>query len=78
MQCADQVSAGHEAAAHLVLALRARLEALDATFDAVIDALVVAGLEVQAVEIARRRPSSARTAPPRRQNKTATATGSPW
>src|SRR6185295_1169666 len=40
-----------EAAADLVLALRARLELLQARANAVVDALVVARLEVQAVEI---------------------------
>ena len=41
-----------EAARELVLALRAGLEALQAVADAVLDALVVAGLEMQAVESA--------------------------
>ena len=59
----DQVFAGNEAAAHLVFALRAGLEARDAALDAELDALVVAGLEMQAVVLARARPSSGRTAP---------------
>ena len=40
-----------EAAAHLVLALGARLEASDAALDAELDALVVAGFEMQAVVV---------------------------
>ena len=40
-----------EAAAYLVFALRARLEAIEALLDAELDALVVAGLEMQAVEV---------------------------
>ena len=38
-----------EAARDLVLALRARLEGGETVFDAVVDALVIAGLEMQAV-----------------------------
>src|SRR5690606_4940999 len=45
-----------EAAHQLVLALRARFETCQAPFDAVVDALVVAGLEMQAVQFARRAP----------------------
>src|SRR5277367_770768 len=46
----------HEAARHLVFALRAGLESLQFLLDAVIDALVVAGLEMQAVVVAARAP----------------------
>ncbi len=53
-----------EAAAHLVLALRARLEALDAALDAELDALVIAGLEVQAVVVGGRAPVASDRAPP--------------
>lgn len=42
----------HEASRHLVLALSPRLKALKFPLDAVFNPLVVAGLEVQAVEIA--------------------------
>ena len=49
----------HETAGDLVLALRAGLEARDAVLDAVLDALVVAGLEVQAVELVRCAPVAA-------------------
>src|SRR5688500_8871383 len=42
---------GQEAARHLVLALRARLEAREAFAQAVLDALVVAGLEMQAGQV---------------------------
>src|SRR5271170_2340301 len=43
-------------ARHLVFALGARLEAADAALDAKLDALVVAGLEVQAVMLRGRPP----------------------
>ena len=49
-QCADRVSVV-KAARHLVFALGARLEARQAVTDAVIEALVVAGLEVQIVKM---------------------------
>ena len=42
-----------ETAADLVLALRARLELCETLADAEIDALVIAGLEMQAVKISR-------------------------
>src|SRR6185437_7369557 len=45
-----------EAARELVLTLRARLKAREALLDAVVDPLVVAGLEVQAVVIVLRAP----------------------
>ena len=48
-----------EAAADLVLALRAGLEPLEAFADAVLDALVVASLEVQAVEVGAAAPVAA-------------------
>src|SRR5579863_1361030 len=48
-----------EAAAYLVFALRAGLEALQAALDAKLDALVVAGLVVQAVELRGRTPVAA-------------------
>ena len=44
---------------HLVLALRARLEALQLVLDAILDSLVVAGLEMQAVVIAAGPPVAA-------------------
>ncbi len=68
---------GYEAAAHLVLALRAGLEARDAALDAELDALVVAGFEMQAVVLLAARPSSGRTAPRALQKNTAAATVSP-
>src|SRR5690349_21485423 len=45
-----------EAARHLVLALRAGLEVLQSVLDAVLDALVVAGLKMQAVIVRGRAP----------------------
>src|SRR5688572_13721747 len=39
----------HESPRHLVLALRPGFETLDATLDAELDALVITGLEMQAV-----------------------------
>ncbi len=51
MKCADQVSVGSKPRAHLVLALRAGLEAAEAVLDAVFDALVIARFEMQAVLI---------------------------
>src|SRR3984885_6703993 len=51
---------GHETSRHLVLALGARLEALQFPVDAVFDALVVAGLEMQAVIVASRAPIAAK------------------
>src|ERR1700691_5978986 len=50
---------GHETPGHLVLALGARFEALQFPLDAVFDALVVAGLEMQAVIVAPRAPIAA-------------------
>ncbi len=49
----------HEAAGYLVLALRAGLEACESVLDAVFDALVVAGLEMQAVVVAAGAPVAA-------------------
>src|SRR5260370_11785617 len=49
----------NETSRHLVLSLRSRLEALQPVFNAVLDPLVVAGLEVQAVKIAACSPISA-------------------
>ncbi len=49
----------HEAARDLVLALCAGLEPLEPFADAVVDALVVAGLEVQAVEVSAAAPVAA-------------------
>ena len=61
----DPVPAAHErrqeAARQLVLALRAGLETGQAFAQAVVDALVVAGLEMQAGHRFGRRPSSGRT-----------------
>src|SRR5271170_4780222 len=48
-----------ESPRHLVLALRARLEALQLVFDAILDSLVVAGLEMQAVVVAAGAPVAA-------------------
>lgn len=48
-----------EAARDLVFALRARLEACESRLDAVLDALVIAGLEVQAVKVGRGTPVAA-------------------
>ena len=48
-----------EAAAHLVFALRAGLEARDAALDAELDALVVTGFEMQAVVLLARAPVAA-------------------
>src|SRR5690606_22833428 len=45
-----------ESSRHLVLALRARLEPRKTALDAVLDSLVVARLEVQAVEVRGRTP----------------------
>ena len=56
MSCAEAVSVGIEAARHLVLALGAGFEPLQALGDAIVDALVVAGLEMQAVIVAARAP----------------------
>jgi len=53
---------GLEAAAHLVLTLSAGLEALDAPLDAELDALVIAGLEVQAVVVGMARAASLKNA----------------
>src|SRR5258707_8948027 len=49
----------NEAPRDLVFTLGARLEALQLLLDAIFDALVVAGLEVQAVKIAARAPIAA-------------------
>src|ERR1700716_1047143 len=49
----------HESPRHLVLALRSRFEALQFMLDAVFDALVVAGLEMQAVVVAAGAPVAA-------------------
>src|ERR1700678_788152 len=51
---------GHETSRHLVLALGTRFEALQFPVDAVFDALVVAGLEMQAVIVASRAPIAAK------------------
>ena len=48
-----------EAARELVFALRARVEELQAARDAVLDALVIAGLEVQRIFLSRRAPVAA-------------------
>ena len=48
-----------EPAADLVFALRARLEKLESLFDAIVDTLVVAGLEVQSVVVAVAAPVTA-------------------
>src|ERR1043165_721906 len=48
-----------EAARHLVLALRARLEAPQTLLDTVLDSLVIARLEMQAVELRRCAPVAA-------------------
>ena len=50
---------GLEAAADLVLALRAGLETRDTPLDAELDPLVVAGLEVQAMKVGCRPPVAA-------------------
>src|SRR5271166_3145233 len=49
----------HEAARHFVLSLRARLEALQLVFDAIFDALVITGFEMQAVIVAAGTPVAA-------------------
>src|ERR1700683_5549951 len=50
----------HESSRHLVLTLRSRLESRELVFDAVLDPLVVAGLEMQAVIIAAGAPVAAK------------------
>src|SRR5262249_3776385 len=50
---------GNEAACDLVLALRPRLELGESLANAVVDALVVAGLEVEAVEVGAAAPVAA-------------------
>src|SRR5690242_4754171 len=47
---------GLKAAADLVLPLSAGLEMLKTVLDTIFDALVIAGLEVQAIEVGRRTP----------------------
>src|SRR5580692_1211550 len=49
----------YKSARHLVLALRARLEALQLVLDAILDSLVVAGLEMQAMVVAAGAPVAA-------------------
>jgi len=50
---------GHKASRHLVLALRTGFEPLQLMLDAVFDALVITGFEMQAVEIASGSPIAA-------------------
>ncbi len=66
----------NESSRHLVLALRSRLEALQLLLDAILDALVVAGLEMQAVIVAAGAPVAAVQGVSPTKNM-ATAIGSP-
>jgi hypothetical protein len=68
----------YEAAWHLVLALGSRFEALQTVLDAVFDALVVAGLEVQAVVIAARMSRSGRQRPMRLKKSRLKYGSWPW
>ncbi len=56
ISCMDHTDVGQEATQELVLALRAGLEAGEPLANAVLDAAVVAELEMQAVEVAARAP----------------------
>ena len=58
-QCALVRLDRHQGARHLVLALRAAFEAIEAVGDAPLQRLVVAGLEVQAVDALQRAPVAA-------------------
>ena len=58
-----------EAATHLVLSLCSGLEACKALTDAILDALVIAGLEMQTVEFAVPHPSSVHKVRSRCENR---------